>query len=75
MSRFQIARMHRDPHTDVPVHRESFPQFFRDADEASATLEELNAGKNPAFFRPGRSGVYLEIQGHACDGHALTRTL
>jgi hypothetical protein len=74
MNRFQIARMHRDPHTNVSVHRESFPQFFRDTQEADATLKSLNAGDDPAFFRPGHPGVYLEIQGHACDGHALHRT-
>lgn len=74
MSRFQIARMHRDRHTDVPVHRENFPRFFRDMAEANETLDTLNAGAEPGFFRPGHPRVFLEIQGLACDGHALRRT-
>lgn len=72
-SRFTIARMHRDPHTQVSIHRESFPQFFTDATDAISTLSALNQGENPDFFQPGHAGVFLEIHQYACDGHALHR--
>lgn len=73
--RYTIARMHRDPHTNVAVHRESFPQFFADQGDATSTLSALEGGANPGFFEPGRAGVFLEIHAYAWVGSELRRAV